>query len=95
MAKKDIGVQIQAELAVEGIKLTKKQSEMVFDKVFAVVKKAVANGDKVQVQNFGNFEAVERAARKGRNPQTGEEINIAAKKAPKFAPAKAFKDAVK
>ncbi len=50
---------------------------------------------KVQVIGFGNFEVRERAARKGRNPQTGEEIQIEASKVPAFKPGKALKDAVK
>ncbi|MBH9787557.1 HU family DNA-binding protein, partial [Clostridioides difficile] len=54
-----------------------------------------AKGDKVQLIGFGNFEVRERAARKGRNPQTGKEIEIAASKVPAFKPGKALKDAVK
>ena len=50
---------------------------------------------KVQLIGFGNFEVRERAARKGRNPQTGEEIEIAASKVPAFKAGKALKDAVK
>ena len=57
-----------------------------------VTKNAVAKGDKVQIAGFGSFEASMRAARDGRNPITGETIHIAAKKAPKFKAAKAFKD---
>ena len=56
---------------------------------------ALANGEKVQLIGFGNFEVRERAARKGRNPQTGEEIEIPASKVPAFKPGKALKDAVK
>jgi len=53
------------------------------------------NGDKVTLVGFGTFAVSERKARKGRNPQTGQEINIPAKKAPKFVPGKLFKDSVK
>lgn len=55
---------------------------------------AVKKGDAVQIIGFGTFEARKRAARKGRNPRTGEEIKIAASKVPAFKPGKAFKDAV-
>ena len=59
------------------------------------IQAALAKGDKVQLIGFGNFEVRERAARKGRNPQTGKEIEIAASKVPAFKPGKALKDAVK
>ncbi|PAY59941.1 DNA-binding protein, partial [Ligilactobacillus salivarius] len=59
------------------------------------VKEALAEGKKVQLIGFGNFEVRERAARKGRNPQTGEEIDIPATKVPAFKPGKGFKDVVK
>jgi len=56
---------------------------------------AVKKGDKVSLIGFGSFEQTQRSARKGRNPQTGEEIDIPASKAPKFSPGKSFKEAVK
>ena len=55
----------------------------------------LAEGERVQVIGFGTFEVRERAARKGRNPQTGKEIDIAASKVPAFKAGKALKDAVK
>ena len=55
---------------------------------------ALAAGDKVQLVGFGTFEVRERAARTGRNPQTGEDIAIAARSVPVFKPGKALKDAV-
>jgi DNA-binding protein HU-beta len=55
---------------------------------------AVASGDKVVVQGFGTFERRHRAARSGRNPQTGESMEIAASEAPAFKPAAGFKQAV-
>jgi DNA-binding protein HU-beta len=61
----------------------------------ALIKGAVAEGDKVQYIGFGGFEKADRAARKGRNPQTGEEIDIPASTVPKFKPGKEFKDIVK
>ena len=74
---------------------TKKDTGIVVDVVMTVITEAVASGDKVALVGFGTFEATERAARTGRNPQTGETIEIAASKAPKFKAGKAFKDAVK
>lgn len=75
--------------------LTKKDATKAVDAVFEVITDALRKGDKVQLIGFGNFEVRERAARKGRNPQTGEEIEIPASKAPAFTPGKALKDAVK
>lgn len=62
---------------------------------FDAVKAAVAAGDKVQLIGFGTFEVKERAARTGRNPQSGATIEIPASKAPVFKAGKAFKDAIK
>lgn len=75
--------------------LTKKDATAAVDAVFDSVQATLAKGEKVQLIGFGNFEVRERAARKGRNPQTGEEIEIAASKVPAFKPGKALKDAVK
>ena len=75
--------------------LTKKDAVASVDAVFASIQDTLAKGDKVQLIGFGNFEVRTRAARKGRNPQTGEEIEIAASKVPAFKPGKALKDAVK
>ncbi|THE13764.1 HU family DNA-binding protein [Bacillus timonensis] len=78
----------------ESAELSKKDATKAVDAVFEAVQNALSNGDKVQLIGFGNFEVRERAARKGRNPQTGEEIEIAASKVPAFKPGKALKDAV-
>ena len=74
--------------------LTQKETSKAIDAVFDTVLEALKNGDKVQLIGFGNFEVRERAARTGRNPQTGEEIQIAAGKVPAFKAGKALKDAV-
>ncbi|EWG08709.1 HU family DNA-binding protein [Cytobacillus firmus] len=79
----------------ETAELSKKDAARAVDAVFDSIQTALKNGDKVQLIGFGNFEVRERAARKGRNPQTGEEIEIAASKLPVFKPGKALKDAVK
>ncbi|MFS0855163.1 HU family DNA-binding protein [Paenibacillus taichungensis] len=80
---------------VEKTGLAKKDTEQVINETLSAITNALANGDKVQLFGFGNFEVRDRAARKGRNPQTGEEMDIPASKAPAFKPSKALKDAVK
>ncbi|MCC5894938.1 HU family DNA-binding protein [Alkalibacterium olivapovliticus] len=75
--------------------LTKKDATAAVEAVFETIKDTLADGEKVQVIGFGNFEVRDRAARKGRNPQTGEEIQIPASKVPAFKAGKALKDAVK
>lgn len=75
--------------------LSKKDATKAVEAVFESIQDALGNGDKVQVIGFGTFEVRERAARKGRNPQTGKEIDIAASKVPAFKAGKALKDAVK
>jgi DNA-binding protein HU-beta len=73
----------------------KKEAQEAVDCVFSSITKAMKTGDTVTLVGFGTFKVVERKARKGRNPQTGEEIDIKASKAPKFTPGKALKEAVK
>jgi len=75
--------------------LSKKDATKAVDATFDAILEALKANDKVQLIGFGNFEVRERAARKGRNPQTGEEIEIAASKIPSFKAGKALKDAVK
>ncbi|OMP65869.1 HU family DNA-binding protein [Domibacillus epiphyticus] len=79
----------------EAAELSKKDATKAVDAIFDAIQNTLAKGDKVQLIGFGNFEVRERSARKGRNPQTGEEIEIAASKVPAFKPGKALKDAVK
>ncbi len=74
--------------------MAKKDAEKAVNAVFAAIEEALANGDKVQLVGFGTFEVRERAARTGRNPQTGEEIQIAATRVPAFRAGKALKGAV-
>ncbi|VXC80940.1 HU, DNA-binding transcriptional regulator, beta subunit [Burkholderia sp. 8Y] len=73
---------------------SKVAAEETINAVFETISKAVAAGDAVQLIGFGSFGTGERAARTGRNPQTGETIEIAAAKTVKFAAGKSFKDAV-
>lgn len=80
---------------VEKTNLTKKDVTATVEALFEAIQEELAAGEKVQLIGFGTFEVRERAARKGRNPQTGEEIEIAASKVPGFKAGKALKDAVK
>ena len=73
---------------------TKKGAEASVNAFVDVITDALAKGDKVQLVGFGSFEVRKRAARKGRNPRTKEEIKIPASKAPVFKAGKALKDAV-
>ena len=74
--------------------LSKKDSEKAVNAVFDVVSEALAAGDKVSLIGFGTFEVRERGERVGHNPQTKEEIKIAASRVPAFKAGKALKDAV-
>ena len=73
---------------------TKKAAEASVDAFVSAVKDALKKGEKVQLVGFGSFEVRKRAARKGRNPQTKEEIKIPASKAPVFKAGKALKEVV-
>ena len=78
----------------EKAQLSKKDAEAALKAFTDVVAEELKKGEKSQLVGFGTFEVSERAARTGRNPQTGEEMNIAASKAPKFKAGKALKDSV-
>lgn len=78
---------------LEGV--TVKDTAVFVDATIKAIQDAVVAGEKVQLVGFGTFETTERAARTGRNPQTGETLAIPASKSPKFKVGKAFKDAVK
>jgi len=80
--------------AVAEVVSTKKEAQEAVDCVFETIKNALKKQDAVQIVGFGSFKVNKRAARTGRNPQTGEEIKIAARTVPKFVPGKALKDAV-
>ena len=78
----------------ENADMTKVDTEKALKAFVDTVTEELKNGGKVQLVGFGTFEVSERAARTGRNPQTGEEIQIAASKTPKFKAGKALKTAV-
>lgn len=95
MNKTDIVAKVVEVLANDGVKVTKKDMLTYVDTVFDVIADAVAASDTVSIAGFGKFECVERPAREGRNPATGEAIHIEASKAPKFKASSTFKSAVK
>lgn len=74
--------------------LSKKDSEKAVNAVFDAITETLVNGDKVQLVGFGAFDVKERAARTGRDPKTGKEIQIAATRVASFKVGKALKDAV-
>ena len=86
----------RAELIVavaDAAKVDRKTAERTVAATFDAIKNALIEGDKVQILGFGTFENRTRAARKGRNPRTGEEISIAASKLPSFKAGKSLKEA--
>ncbi|TET62927.1 HU family DNA-binding protein [Candidatus Aerophobetes bacterium] len=74
--------------------LTKKASREAVDAIASVITDTLARGEKVTLVGFGTFKVMQRKARTGRNPQTGQSIQIPAKKVPKFRPGKDLKDRV-
>mgnify|MGYP001066414615 FL=1 len=78
----------------EKTELSKKDSEKALKAFIEVVTEELKKGEKIQLVGFGTFEVAERAARDGRNPQTGEVMPIPASKAPKFKAGKALKDEI-
>ena len=78
----------------EKTQLSKKDAEAALKAFVDVVSEEMKKGEKVQLVGFGTFEVSERAAREGRNPQTGETMTIASSKTPKFKAGKALKDLV-
>lgn len=90
MSKRDF-----VEAVAENAGLTKKDADAAVKAVTQVIIEQVAAGDKISLVGFGTFESGTRAARQGRNPQTGEPMDIPETKVPKFKPGRTFKDAVK
>ena len=78
----------------EKTEMKKKDAEAVLAAVTSTIEEELVKGNKVQLIGFGTFEVRHRAARKGRNPQTGDEITIPAAQVPAFKPGKALKDSV-
>ena len=84
-----------ADAVAKRTSISKSDCEKMVNSVFEVIKDALSAGGKVQIAGFGIFEVAERRARRGRNPKTGEEIDVPATVMPKFTARKGLKDAVK
>lgn len=82
------------EKIAQDTELTKVKAAQAVDSALRAILEALQGGDKVSLIGFGTFQVVERAARTGRNPQTGKAIKIPAGKLPRFRPGKGMKDAV-
>ena len=95
MNKNELVTEIYSKIKATKKDATKKDAEAGLNAVIAAITEALAEGEKVQLIGFGTFETKERAAREGKNPQTGEKIKIDACKVPAFKAGKALKDAVK
>ena len=103
-SKMDFMIQLEEDISMnkteliaavaENAELSKKDAEKALKAFVEVVTEELKKGEKIQLVGFGTFEVSERAAREGRNPQTGKTMSIAACKVPKFKVGKALKDAV-
>lgn len=91
MTKAELVEKIHAKAALP----TKALAESALDAVVSSLREALVAGESVTFTGFGSFKVVERAARKGRNPRTGNEISIPASKVAKFTPGKLLKDSLK
>ena len=83
------------DLIYERVGSSKKEACEVVEAVFAIIRDSLRQGQKVKISGFGTFIVNKKHARRGRNPQTGEPMQIAASTSPKFTAAGAFKNAVK
>jgi len=81
-------------VAAKDEKITKAQAKALVDGVFTAIRDAAVKGEEVSLPGFGKFKVQDKPARTGRNPRTGEAVNIAATKKLAFQPAKALKDAL-
>ena len=82
------------DAVAENASVTKKQADAVLSAALEAIMKAVSDGDKVTLVGFGSFESRERKAREGRNPKTGDKMEIPATRVPAFSAGKLFKDRV-
>jgi DNA-binding protein HU-beta len=82
------------QVAAKDEKITKAQAKTLVEGVFTAIKDAAVKGEEVSLPGFGKFKVQDKPARTGRNPRTGETVNIAATKKLAFQPAKALKDAL-
>ena len=73
---------------------TKKESAEIIEEVFDIIKSTLASGENIKIAGFGNFEVMEKAARRGRNPQTGETLEISARRILAFKPSQLLKKSI-
>jgi|SRR5579859_202569 len=76
------------------VELTRKDSEVVVDTIFDSIVHSLRSGDKIEIRGFGSFRTRQRKSRVGRNPKTGDRVDVPAKKIPFFKPSKELKDVV-
>ncbi len=74
--------------------LTKRQTEVIVNTVFSSIKQSLANGDKIEIRGFGSFKLRSRRMREGRNPKTGSNVHVPAKRVPFFKAGKELKEIV-
>lgn len=80
------------KMASENTNLTKKQVEFIVNGVFNMIKSALADGDKVEIRGFGSFKVRQKNAKVGRNPKSGDKVEVPEKKVPYFKPGKEIKE---
>ena len=78
----------------KNLDLTKKESAIIIDELFEIIKRTLESGEKVKISGFGNFVVRQKETRKGRNPHTGDELEIAARKVVTFKPSQVLKRAL-
>ena len=76
------------------VEMTRKDSEVIVEAIFDSVVRALRGGDKIEIRGFGSFRTRQRNARIGRNPKTGEKVDVPAKRVPFFKPSKELRDSV-
>jgi integration host factor subunit beta len=76
------------------VEMTRKDSEVIVEAIFDSIVRSLRGGDKIEIRGFGSFRSRERQARIGRNPKTGERVEVPAKRIPFFKPSKELKDLV-
>ena len=73
-------------------KLTRRDAEIVVETVFESMSQALARGEKIELRGFGSFRVQERSARRARNPKTGEEVDVPARRVPRFRPGREMRE---
>jgi len=76
------------------VEMTRKESEIIVEAIFDSIVRALHNGDKIEIRGFGSFRTRQRQSRVGRNPKTGDRVDVPAKRIPFFKPSKELKDVV-